>query len=49
VIFRAFADDIVGFAPPLCCTDEDIDTLLARFERTLNDVLDVADVRAALA
>ncbi len=49
VIFRAFADDIVGFAPPLCCTDEDIDTLLARFEQTLNDVLDVADVRAALA
>ncbi len=49
VIFRAFADDIVGFAPPLCCTDEDIDTLLGRFEQTLNDVLDVADVRAALA
>ncbi len=49
VIFRAFADDIVGFAPPLCCTDEDIDTLLARFEQTLNDVLNVADVRAALA
>ncbi|SFV03901.1 Adenosylmethionine-8-amino-7-oxononanoate aminotransferase [Methylobacterium sp. 174MFSha1.1] len=49
VIFRAFADDIVGFAPPLCCTDADIDTLLARFEQTLNDVLDVADVRAALA
>lgn len=49
VIFRASADDIVGFAPPLCCTDEDIATLLARFERTLNDVLDVADVRVALA
>ncbi|QRE73694.1 aspartate aminotransferase family protein [Methylobacterium aquaticum] len=49
VIFRAFADDIVGFAPPLCCTDEDIDTLLARFEQTLDDVLAVADVRAALA
>lgn len=49
VIFRAFADDIVGFAPPLCCTDEDIDTLLARFEQTLDDVLAIADVRAALA
>lgn len=49
VIFRAFADDIVGFAPPLCCTDEDIDTLLGRFEQTLDDVLAIADVRAALA
>ncbi|AWB19867.1 aspartate aminotransferase family protein [Methylobacterium currus] len=49
VIFRAFADDIVGFAPPLCCSESDIDTLLARFEQTLNDVLAVADVRAALA
>ena len=27
LIFRAFADDIMGFAPPLCCTEDDIDIL----------------------
>ncbi|WP_062205452.1 aminotransferase class III-fold pyridoxal phosphate-dependent enzyme [Aureimonas sp. AU12] len=49
LIFRAFADDIVGFAPPLICTDDDVDTLISRFEKTLDDVLAIGDVRAALA
>jgi adenosylmethionine-8-amino-7-oxononanoate aminotransferase len=48
LIFRAFADGTVGFAPPLCCTREDIDLLMERFEKTLNDVLEVKEVRDAL-
>ena len=48
VIFRAFADDIIGLAPPLCCSDEDIDVLIERFTKTLDDVLAIPDVRAAL-
>lgn len=49
LIFRAFADDIVGLAPPLICTDDDVDTLIERLEKTLDDVLAIGDVRAALA
>lgn len=48
LIFRAFADDVIGLAPPLCCTAEDIDTLVARLTRTLDDVLDVPEIRAAI-
>jgi len=39
LIFRAFADDVIGFAPPLCCTEADIDLLIERFEKTLNAVM----------
>ena len=49
LIFRAFADDMIGFAPPLCCTEDDIDVLVERLRRTLDGVLDEAEVRAAMA
>lgn len=39
LIFRAFADDIIGFAPPLCCTKDDIDILMQRFTKSLNQLL----------
>ncbi|MBE9398067.1 aminotransferase class III-fold pyridoxal phosphate-dependent enzyme [Pontibacterium sp. N1Y112] len=45
LIFRAFADDVIGFAPPLCCTVSDIDILIARFEKTLNNVLNIEEIR----
>lgn len=45
LIFRAFADDVIGFAPPLCCTKSDIDILIARFETTLNNVLNIEEIR----
>lgn len=48
LIFRAFADGTVGFAPPLCCTRDDIDLLMERFGKTLNNVLEVKEVRDAL-
>ena len=48
LIFRAFTDGIVGFAPPLCCTRDDIDLLMERFTKTLNDVLTIKEVRDAL-
>ena len=48
LIFRAFADDMIGFAPPLCCTEEDIDILVERLGATLNAVLDDPAVRAAV-
>lgn len=49
VIFRAFADDILGFAPPLCCTSSEIDELFVRVERVLDHVLAQPEVRSALA
>lgn len=48
LIFRAFADDMIGFAPPLCCTEEDIDLLIERLESTLDAVLAEPEVRAAV-
>jgi len=48
LIFRAFGDHILGFAPPLCCTDGDFEQLFARLRLTLDDLLAERDVRAAL-
>ncbi len=48
LIFRAFGDGIVGFAPPLTCTREEIDLIVERFERTLDDMLDIKEVRNAI-
>ncbi|MBB6409041.1 aspartate aminotransferase family protein [Mesorhizobium sangaii] len=49
LIIRAFANGVVGYAPPLCCTDDDIDAIIKRTRRTLDQTLDDADVRQALA
>jgi putrescine aminotransferase len=48
LIFRAFGDDILGFAPALCCTPDDIDTLIFRLRKTLDDLLDQPDIRASM-
>jgi putrescine---pyruvate transaminase len=48
LIFRAFSDGTVGFAPPLCCTRDDIDLLMERFGKTLNGALETKEVRDAL-
>jgi adenosylmethionine-8-amino-7-oxononanoate aminotransferase len=47
LIFRAFADDVIGLAPPLCCTEADIDQLMDRLRGTLDDVLNVTEIRHA--
>ena len=39
LIFRAFGDNILGFAPALCFTESDFDTLFERLQLTLDDVL----------
>ena len=48
LVFRAFGDNILGFAPALCYTESEFDLLFERLEKTLDDVLAQADVRAAL-
>ncbi|WP_027146133.1 aspartate aminotransferase family protein [Mesorhizobium sp. WSM3626] len=49
LIIRAFAHGVLGYAPPLCCTDSDIDAIIERTRRTLDQTLDDPDVRQALA
>jgi adenosylmethionine-8-amino-7-oxononanoate aminotransferase len=49
LIFRAFNDNILGFAPALCYTSEEFDVLFERLKKTLDTVLDAPEVRAALA
>ncbi|NML97643.1 aspartate aminotransferase family protein [Paraburkholderia sp. RP-4-7] len=48
LIFRAFGDNILGFAPALSYTESEFDLMFERLEKTLDDVLGEPDVRAAL-
>ena len=48
VVFRAFADNILGFAPALTYTPDHFALLFDRLRATLDEVLAAADVRAAL-
>lgn len=45
LIIRAFGSGAIGFAPPLCCTDDEIDAILEKTKRTLDQTLDDPDVR----
>lgn len=48
IILRAFADNVLGFAPALCYSEQDFDLLFKRLKSTLDTVLDQGDVRKAL-
>jgi adenosylmethionine-8-amino-7-oxononanoate aminotransferase len=49
LIVRAFGDGTMGFAPPLCCSQDDIALLLERTRKTLDDLLAVSEIRKAAA
>ncbi|MFT4118817.1 aminotransferase class III-fold pyridoxal phosphate-dependent enzyme [Bradyrhizobium sp.] len=49
VIYRTFPDGVVGFAPPLSCTEDDVDVIADRFTKVLDGLLLINEVRAALA
>ncbi len=48
LVFRAFGDNVLGFAPALCYTADDFDLMFERLARTLDEVLDQTEVRRAL-
>ncbi|MBC2667141.1 aminotransferase class III-fold pyridoxal phosphate-dependent enzyme [Novosphingobium flavum] len=48
VIFRAFGDGIVGFAPPLCITRDETDLLIERFRASLDELLTIKEIRDAV-
>jgi adenosylmethionine-8-amino-7-oxononanoate aminotransferase len=49
LVFRAFGDNVLGFAPALTFTEDEFAQMFVRLKKTLDDVLEAADVRAALA
>jgi adenosylmethionine-8-amino-7-oxononanoate aminotransferase len=48
IVFRAFGDNILGFAPALCYSEAEFALMFKRLKQTLDDVLNEAEVRAAL-
>lgn len=48
LVIRAFANGVLGYAPPLCCTDGDIDAIIERTRKTLDQTLADEEVRAAM-
>lgn len=49
LIIRAFAHGVLGYAPPLCCTADEIDAIVERSRKTLDQTLEDPDVRRAMA
>lgn len=49
IIFRAFGEGIIGLAPALCCVENEMAMIFDRIKRTLDDLLDSADIRRAVA
>jgi adenosylmethionine-8-amino-7-oxononanoate aminotransferase len=49
LVFRAFTDDILGFAPALNYTEAEMDVMLKRLRKTLDAVLQQADVWGTLS
>ena len=49
LVIRSFAQGIFGYAPPLCCTDADIDGIVERTRATLDLTLEDPEIRAVLA
>ena len=48
LVFRSFADQILGFAPALCITQAECELLGQRLRKTLDEVLALPEVYAAL-
>ncbi len=48
LVIRAFPTGVLGYAPPLCCTDDDIDAILERTAQTLDQTLEDPEVRRVL-
>lgn len=49
LIVRSFAQGIFGYAPPLCCTDAEIDAIVERTRKVLDLTLEDPEIRAVMA
>ncbi|MEP7350220.1 MAG: aspartate aminotransferase family protein [Sphingorhabdus sp.] len=48
VIVRCFANAVIGFAPALCCSDDEMDLIFERVRKSLDQLLEHPDIRAAI-
>jgi adenosylmethionine-8-amino-7-oxononanoate aminotransferase len=48
LIVRAFAQGVFGYAPPLCCSEAEIDAIIERTRAVLDDTLEDPEIRAVL-
>ena len=48
LILRSFAQGVFGYAPPLCCTEAEIDAIVDRTRKVLDLTLDDPEIRAVL-
>lgn len=48
IIFRAFTDNILGFAPALCFSESEFEFLFERLNKTLDQLLEQPDIRKAI-
>lgn len=48
LVVRSFPQGIFAYAPPLCCTDDEIDLIVARTRKVLDITLDDPEIRAVL-
>jgi len=48
IIFRAFGDNVLGLAPALCLTSNECDEMFARLKASLDAMLEIPQVRAAM-
>ncbi|KEJ97242.1 Adenosylmethionine-8-amino-7-oxononanoate aminotransferase [Pseudosulfitobacter pseudonitzschiae] len=48
LIVRSFAQGVFGYAPPLCCTDSEIDAIVERTRTVLDLTLEDPEIRAVL-
>lgn len=49
VIVRCFANGVIGFAPALCCSDNEMEMIFHRVRKSLDQLLEQPDVRVALS
>jgi adenosylmethionine-8-amino-7-oxononanoate aminotransferase len=48
LVIRAFGNGVLGYAPPFCCTDAEIDAIVERTRQTLDQTLEDPEVRSAV-
>ena len=48
LVIRSFAQGVFGYAPPLCCTMDEIDAIVERTRKVLDLTLEDPEIRAAL-
>lgn len=49
VIVRCFNNGIIGFAPALCCNDDEMNMIFERVKRALDQLLECRDIRSAIS